>query len=101
MYNINIEFEYDPEKSRANLEKHGISLEQAKELWAGPHVITNARSEGAELRWIVVAQLKGKMYSCIYTARDEKIRLVSARRSHSNEEKIYWEGIRQHEKDIR
>lgn len=28
-----IEFEYDPNKSAANLEKHGIDFEQAQELW--------------------------------------------------------------------
>ena len=28
-----MEFEYDPAKSRANAQKHGIDFEQAKALW--------------------------------------------------------------------
>ena len=29
-------FEYDPGKSRANLDKHGIDFEQAQTLWRDP-----------------------------------------------------------------
>jgi len=28
-----VEFEYDPVKSEANKEKHGLDFERAKELW--------------------------------------------------------------------
>jgi len=29
-------FEFDPDKSQANLEKHGIDFEQAQTLWRDP-----------------------------------------------------------------
>ena len=37
MYNINIEFEYDASKSETNIQKHGVSFEDAKILWAQDH----------------------------------------------------------------
>ena len=34
-----MEFEFDEEKSRANLAKHGIDFEAAQELWKDPERI--------------------------------------------------------------
>ena len=39
-----MKFEYDPGKSESNLEKHGISLEQATQLWSVPSVEIAARN---------------------------------------------------------
>ena len=36
MYYIDMEFEWDPEKSKSNLKKHGISFEEAKEIFLVP-----------------------------------------------------------------
>lgn len=85
-------FEFDLGKSAINKQKHGISLEDAAVLWAVPHIDLAARSE-EESRYMLIGKLQGRMYTCIYTKRQEKIRLISARRSRENEERWYYENI--------
>lgn len=83
-------FEFDLKKSLTNQQKHGISLEEAQSLWDVPGVTIRARTED-EPRCMRVASYREKFYSCIYTLRDDVIRLISVRRSRIEEEKIYWE----------
>jgi hypothetical protein len=47
-----------------------------------------ARSE-AELRKMLVARLKGKVWSAIFTEREDRIRIISVRRARTSEEAIY------------
>ena len=87
-----MEFDFDPEKSMANLKKHGLSLAQARRLWEVPAGVVKARTVGEE-RFMIIGRLGEKLYSCIYTMRGQAIRLISARRSHRKEERIYHEVI--------
>jgi uncharacterized DUF497 family protein len=84
-----MKFEYDPKKSQTNVDKHGISFEQAQMLWVQPYVEIPAFSE-EETRFLLIGQLDGKCYSCIFTYRGQNIRLISARRSRKKEEEIYY-----------
>lgn len=88
-----MEIEYDPEKSAANRKKHGLSLEQARQLWEVPAVVLRARTVGEE-RFMIMGLLGQKMYSAIFTMRGETARLISARRSHKKEERIYHEALK-------
>lgn len=82
-------FEYDPEKSQRNLEKHGIDFEQSQQLWEDDHrVIIQARST-TESRFLLIATLAGKHWSAIFTYRGENIRLISVRRSRKSEVNLY------------
>lgn len=83
-----MEFEYNSAKSRRNLEKHGISLEDAQELWTRPFIQGQARSLDED-RWMIVGKLGGKLYTCIFTVRNDTVRLISARRSRKTEEEAY------------
>lgn len=87
-------FEFDHEKSMANHRKHGISLEEAQKLWLGPHIQLAARHQG-EHRWMIVGKLENRAYSCIFTLRNESVRLISARRSRNQEERAYREKIKE------
>ena len=87
-----MKFEYNPAKSKTNAEKHGLSLEDAAGLWQIPSVEIEARTTG-EPRFMLIAKLNNKFYSCIFTKRGETIRLISARRSREDEEKTYHEHI--------
>lgn len=87
-----MKFTYDKKKSIANKAKHGISLEEAKELWFVPSVELEARTVD-EPRFMIIGRMNKKFYSCIYTMRGDTIRLISARRSRKSEEEIYHENI--------
>lgn len=88
-----MKFEYDPIKSAKNKEKHGISFEQIKELWLEPYVEVQAKTID-EPRYMIVGKIQGKFYSCIYTVRGQAIRLISARRSRTSEEELYYDHIK-------
>lgn len=47
-----------------------------------------ARSEEEE-RKMLIARLKGKVWSAIFTERGERIRIISVRRARANEIAIY------------
>ena len=87
-----MKYEYDENKSKHNTEKHGISLGQAIELWSVLSVEIPAKSLD-ENRSMIIGKIGNKFYSCIFTVRNETIRLISARRSRKNEEVIYHEKI--------
>ena len=88
-----MEIEYNPEKSAANLKKHGLSLEQAKRIWEVPAVVIRARTVGED-RFMIVGLIGQKSYSAIFTMRGKTIRLISARRSHKKEERVYDEAVK-------
>ncbi|NLE97665.1 MAG: BrnT family toxin [Propionibacterium sp.] len=84
-----MEFEYDPAKSAANDEKHGIDFVAAQTLWLDPNLIDiPARTQG-EPRWLLIGQIRGTHFSAVVTYRDERIRLISVRRSRKEEVAIY------------
>ena len=88
-----MDFEFDEGKSRANEKKHGISFVEAQKLWEGPSIEFSARQE-YENRFAVIGEIIGKLYTCIYTLRGERIRIISCRRSREKERSHYEENIR-------
>lgn len=84
-----MEFEFDPDKSAANEEKHGISFTQAEDLWNDPlRVEVPARTVDEE-RWLVIGRIEGRHWSAVVTYRDGRVRLISVRRSRDEEVAIY------------
>ena len=84
-----MEFEFDAEKSDANREKHGISFEEAKILWRDLRALEIfARQEG-EIRKALIGRRGGKLWTAIFTRREDKVRIISVRRARKNEEIMY------------
>jgi uncharacterized protein len=84
-----VDFEYDPNKSALNKTKHGIDFETAKNLWLDPRALVVPAINSGEPRFAQIAKLNGKMWCAIYARRQNKIRLISARRAHDKEEREY------------
>lgn len=82
-------FEFDPDKSIANKEKHGIDFVEAQELWRDPdQVEVPARTED-EPRFLVVGKIEGGHWSGVITYRSDRVRIISVRRSRQEEIEIY------------
>ena len=47
------------------------------------------KTSGKESRWGIIGELKGKIWTAIYTLRRENIRLISARRARQDEKELY------------
>jgi hypothetical protein len=89
MYNTNMKFEWDPQKSRTNRFKHKIDFESAKSLWEDPDRIEIRAPYPIENRYILVGKIGKQVWSAVYTLRGEAIRIISVRRSKKQEMKLY------------
>ena len=86
-------FEWDPEKNRSNQMKHGVSFEEAIQVF-------NARDETLELfderhsdfedRFITIGPTPGGLVLVVWTERlDEIVRVISARWATPREQRLY------------
>jgi len=82
-------FEFDPAKSGANLEKHGIDFVQAQALWEDTDYVEIPLKTIDEVRFMVIGRIEGNVWSVIITYRGESIRIISVRRSRKEEIAIY------------
>lgn len=82
-------FEYDENKSQSNLAKHGIDFIEAQKLWNDPKLLEIPARTQDELRFLVIAKINDKYWSGIITYRDQNIRLISVRRSRTEEIALY------------
>ena len=82
-------FEYDQDKSAANLAKHGIDFEQAQVLWEDPELLEIPGKTTDEPRYLVIGRIGRKHWSAVVTYWDSNIRLISVRRSRKEEVNLY------------
>jgi len=87
-------FEYDPQKSHTNKQKHGIDFEEAQLLWLDYNRSEIPARTTGEIRKVLIAKLNEEIWSAVFTMREGAIRIISVRRSRKNEKEIYYsEGI--------
>ena len=84
-----MDFEYDPAKSAANLEKHGIDFKTAQSLWLDSNAVEVPARSTNELRLLQIGMIVGKHWSAIFTRRDDNIRIISVRRAREKEITLY------------
>jgi uncharacterized DUF497 family protein len=84
-----MDFEFDPAKSDANLHKHGIDFLAAQALWRDPALLEIPARTSGESRFLVIARLRGRHWSAVITYRQQTIRLISVRRSRTEEVQLY------------
>ena len=82
-------FEFDPDKSAANLQKHGIDFRRAQDLWDDPDLLEIPARTDDEPRWLVIGRIDGRHWSGVITYRSDAIRIISVRRSSAEEIAIY------------
>jgi hypothetical protein len=84
-----MDFEFDPNKSESNLERHGIDFIHAQELWLDLDRVEVPAKTTDENRSMVIGKIGAKHWSAVITHREEKVRLISVRRSRKEEIEIY------------
>lgn len=84
-----MEFEFDKRKSQINKKKHGIDFVEAQSLWNDPDRIEIPAKTTDEQRFLIIGKISDKYWSSIITYRNEKIRIISIRRSRKEEIEIY------------
>jgi len=85
-----MKIEYDPAKSRRNLERRGIPFDDALELLSGPHVTReDDRREYRERRTIAYGLIGDRLHVCVYTLRGNACRIISLRKANRREIDAY------------
>ena len=90
-----MKFSWDENKAASNLEKHGISFDEAMLVFAAPCLLMNQdRIENGEMRWQSIGEIEG--IAVILAAHtwfdddgEEYIRIISARPADKKERKHY------------
>jgi hypothetical protein len=95
---MNFNFEWDPNKAKANKEKHDVSFEEAATVFRDPHVLTIFDPDHSETenRWVTLGiSQNGKFLVICHTFRTESgaaiIRIFSSRKATKSEKKQYGE----------
>ncbi|MBW1801623.1 MAG: BrnT family toxin [Deltaproteobacteria bacterium] len=84
-----MEFEFDKRKGKINKNKHGIDFIEAQALWDDPDRIEIPAKTIDEERFLIIGKISDKRWSTIITYRNEKVRIISVRRSRPEEIEIY------------
>jgi uncharacterized DUF497 family protein len=84
-----VEFEFDPAKSASNLEKHGIDFTEVQALWDDPARAAIPVRTADEPRWLVIGKIADRHWSAVITYREQRVRIISARRARKEERALY------------
>ncbi len=89
-------FEWDETKNQTNIQKHGVSFETAKRIFDGPVLSRlDERRDYGEDRSISIGMVEGTaVLVIVYTVREGRFRLISARPASRKERLVYHEQIR-------
>ena len=84
-------FEWDDEKNQINKRKHKISFETAANVFFDEDRIEQLDEfhSDDEERWQVIGMVDEILF-VIYTERDDRTRIISARRADKKERRIYY-----------
>ncbi|MEB0138890.1 MULTISPECIES: BrnT family toxin [unclassified Undibacterium] len=89
-----MKLEWNADKAARNLNKHGISFEDAELVFYDTRRIEvyDGREDYGEDRWVTIGLAYSAVLYVVYTVRHaETIRLISARKANADERKKYRE----------
>ena len=91
-------FEWDPDKEKRNIAKHGVSFNAARRVWDDPfHVILPDRVENGEQRWHAIGMVGPVTLLLVVHAHpdpqdEERVRIIGARKATRRERTLYEGG---------
>ena len=92
---MRLSFEWDPNKARANAEKHAIPFSEAATVFGDMLSITYPDPDHSvvESRRITIGMSQyGRLLIIAHADRGDRIRIISARATTRSERKLYEEG---------
>lgn len=82
-------FEWDEQKRIQNLDKHHIDFIDAVHIFYDHGRIENENTRHGECRYQTIGIVNEVVLFVVYTIRNNKIRIISARRASQDERKTY------------
>ena len=92
-----MEFEWDEDKDRQNIEKHGVSFADARRIFNGfTFDAVDDRFDYGKIREISIGMFDGlAVVTVVHSDRDGVCRIISARPAVKSERKRYEQALRQ------
>ena len=93
---MNLQFEWDPKKAKANVARHRIAFEEALTVFADPlaRIFEDEEHSDDEPREIIIGHsIKRRLVLVCFAARGTKLRVIRARKATRLERKDYEENI--------
>ncbi|WP_414752146.1 BrnT family toxin [Anabaena sp. CCY 9910] len=85
-----VEFEWNENKAQSNIEKHGVTFEEAAEVFFDPfYQIGDATANNEQRDFILGYSLAQRLLLVVYLARGSRTRIISARPATRTERKLY------------
>ena len=86
-------FEWDETKAESNIQKHGVTFEEASEVFFDPFYQTGDASvdDDEERDFIIGYTFSQRLLLAVYTDRKDRTRIISARSATRAERKVYEE----------
>ena len=86
-------FEWDTQKAETNRRKHGVDFADAVSVLEDPSALTLEDEREAEERFVTMGMDSlGRVLVVVYTWREDRVRLISARRATRAERRQYEAG---------
>jgi len=83
-------FEWDKHNALKIFEKHTVTIGEAEDIFADKKaLISEARNSGTEIRFAIMGKSNKKNLIAVFTIRNNKIRIISARPQSKQERKLY------------
>lgn len=90
-----MDFEWDERKRAANLAKHGVDFVRAARIWdnEGILIVPDRRRDYRERRYQAFGFVDGMLLMAAFTWREQRCRIISARRASRDERQAYRQSI--------
>jgi len=86
-------FVWNENKAKSNTRKHGVSFEEACEVFFDPfRQVGEASSENEYREFVLGFSLKRRLLFVVYVERGMFTRIISARKATNQEKELYEEG---------
>ena len=89
---MKLQFEWDEEKEKINISKHGIDFETASHVFLDPNLLEyydGIHSFAGEDRYITIGFVEDVL-TVVYTERVKALRIISARIATKKERAVYY-----------
>lgn len=89
---MKLNFEWDEEKAKTNIKKHGVSFDKSTTVFLDPFSMTipDPNHSVDEQRYIYIGSSdKGRVLVVVYAERRLNIRIISCREATPTERKLY------------
>lgn len=91
-----MKLEWDKNKNQLNYEKHGLSFEDAKLVFASKTIsFEDDREDYGEERFITLGELETRVVVIVHTQRNFVTRIISMRKANEREKKIYFKRLKE------